>query len=309
MAPTVSVIIPTYDRVVMLEEAITSVRAQTYQDWELIVIGDQATPATTQRIEEWCRRDARIRFAPNTGKGASAARNHGLRLAQGRLVAFLDDDDLWLPEKLSQQVARFAARPELALVYVRCWFEERVGDIERVGQPLPLGRRYRDLYLNNKIWTSSLVMVRRDDAIAQGGFDERMRYGEDYKLWLRIAARHPVDAIDEPLAVYRRHGGSLTMRWDYTLGGVIAAIRRAPLLDGVTRMDRRRRLGTVYFRMAQDQDDRGEWANAARSFWLAGWHWPTVGLEQQSWRSSRPLYRLSRPWRGALSCGLKSLRR
>jgi len=202
-APRVSVVIPTY-RPVYLDVALESVRAQSYREFEIIVVDD----GSPQPVEPAVTDDLVLVRQPNAGPGA--ARNRGIEYARGDLIALLDHDDLWLPEKLARQVAWHDAQPDAVLSCV---------DIALLGQPgtrclhgfhgqtrlVPLD----DLLRENILGTCGVV-VRRDAALAVGGFDVAQRYTDDYRMWLELAVLGPLGFIDEVHAVYRVDEASLT---------------------------------------------------------------------------------------------------
>jgi glycosyltransferase involved in cell wall biosynthesis len=198
--PTVSVIIPTHNRGWILREAIDSVLAQDYADYELIVVDDGSTD-NTREILEACGRD--ITVVQQSNRGVSAARNRGIAASRGQLLAFLDSDDLWLPQKLSRQVDFFKSNPA-ALI---CQTEETW---VRNGVRVNPKRRHQKLAgmifepsLALCLVSPSAVMIRKSLFEAVGRFDERLPACEDYDLWLRVSCRYPVYLIDEPLIIKR----------------------------------------------------------------------------------------------------------
>ena len=196
--PSVSVIIPTYNRGWSLRAAIDSVQAQAFDDFELIVVDDGSTDDTPQILDDYGPAVTVIRQA---NAGVSAARNTGIRAARGALVAFLDSDDRWLPEKLSAQVDFFAAHPDAMI----CQTEETwIRNGKRVNpkkvHKKPSGRIFR-ASLALCLVSPSAVMLRRRLFDEVGGFDEALPACEDYDLWLRISARHPVHLIETPLII------------------------------------------------------------------------------------------------------------
>jgi glycosyltransferase involved in cell wall biosynthesis len=198
--PTVSVIIPTHNRGWILREAIDSVLAQDYADYELIVVDDGSTD-NTREILEACGRD--ITVVQQSNRGVSAARNRGIAASRGQLLAFLDSDDLWLPQKLSRQVDFFKSNPA-ALI---CQTEETW---VRNGVRVNPKRRHQKLAgmifepsLALCLVSPSAVMIRKTLFEVVGRFDERLPACEDYDLWLRVSCRYPVYLIDEPLIIKR----------------------------------------------------------------------------------------------------------
>jgi glycosyltransferase involved in cell wall biosynthesis len=200
LSPAVSVIIPTYNRWPMLCEALQSVLAQTYKDFEVIIVDDGSTDQTAQRL---ARFGATVRLITQPHHGVSAARNSGARSAQGRYLAFLDSDDLWLPQKLAMQTAFMEARPQVAIcqteeLWLRCG--TRVNPKTRHRKPSgDIFRRSLELCLVSP----SAVMLSQALFQEAGGFDEMLPVCEDYDLWLRITASHPVPLLPQALVIKR----------------------------------------------------------------------------------------------------------
>ena len=187
--PVVSVIVPTYSHEHYVEDALRSVEAQTFTDHEIIVINDGSPDKTAERLRPW-RESGRIRYFEQPNAGQSAARNTGLRLARGRYIAFLDDDDLWPADKLAWQVAALECEPDAVLVY---GFSESFGDAgpgyrapEHGG---PSGQAKRAFLRGNHIVTPGQTLIRRDDLVAIGGLDTSLWATDDWDLWIRLADR------------------------------------------------------------------------------------------------------------------------
>ncbi len=208
MNPLVSVIIPTWNRYPFLMEAIASVQAQTYPHLDLIVVDDGSTDETVREIP---RRFPTVHFIQQPHRGVSAARNLGIRHAMGEYLAFLDSDDLYLPEKLEREVACLSENPAYRVCYTdEIWIRKGV----RVN-PKKKHRKYGGwIYphcLPMCIISPSSVMLHREVIEAVGGFDETLPACEDYDLWLRVSARFPIYWLDEPLIVKRGgHGDQLS---------------------------------------------------------------------------------------------------
>lgn len=203
--PAVSVIMPAYRATATLAESVASVQAQTWQDWELIVV-DDASPDTTGAVAAaLALADPRIRvvrMAENGGAGR--ARNHGIGLARGRHIAFLDADDLWLPLKLERQLA-FMASTGAALSYTGYWHEKQ-GRRRAIAIPARVTRT--GLLRGNVIGCLTAIYDSAQLGRIQG---PDLRMCDDYGLWLRILARVPEAlGLSQNLAVYRRQPGSLS---------------------------------------------------------------------------------------------------
>ncbi len=206
--PTVSVIIPTYNRAWSLGEAIDSVLAQDFSDMELIVIDDGSTDDTRNLLDGYRQAITVIR-QPN--RGVSAARNAGVAASCGSLLAFLDSDDLWLPGKLGAQVAFFREHPSAMICQTEeTWIRRGVRVNPKRRHQKPSGSIFlRSLELC--LVSPSAVMMRRELFEATGGFDETLPSCEDYDLWLRIGCQTPVHLIDAPLVIKRGgHGDQLS---------------------------------------------------------------------------------------------------
>lgn len=196
----VSVIIPTYNRAWIVGEAIDSVLAQTYGNMELIIVDDGSVDQTRALLARYSD-DAIILHQAN--QGVSAARNRGIAAAGGSLIAFLDSDDLWLPDKLDRQVAFFKANPQ-ALI---CQTEEVWVRNGRRVNPRRRHRKPSGMIFHQSLElclvSPSAVMMRTELLERAGGFDENLPACEDYDLWLRVSSAYPVYLIEEPLIVKR----------------------------------------------------------------------------------------------------------
>ena len=198
--PLVSVIIPTYNRGWIIKEAIDSVLEQDFIDYELIVVDDGSTDNTSDILQSYGNT---ITVIYQSNRGVSAARNRGVGASTGQLIAFLDSDDLWLPRKLSRQVAFFHAQPDAMINQTE---EQWIRNGVRVN---PKNRHHKfsgmifERSLELCLVSPSAVMLRRHLFEAVGMFDESLPACEDYDLWLRISCRYPVYLIETPLIVKR----------------------------------------------------------------------------------------------------------
>ena len=196
----VSVIIPTYNRGWTIGEAVDSFLAQDYRDFELIVVDDGSTDNTPQVLDAY--RGA-IKVFRQENKGVSAARNRGISEASGRFIAFLDSDDLWLPQKLSRQVEFFNTTPDALICQTEeVWIRSGVRVNPKKRHKKPSGMIFEPS-LALCLVSPSAVMIRRSLLEIVGNFDEALPACEDYDLWLRISCRFPVYHIDTPLIIKR----------------------------------------------------------------------------------------------------------
>lgn len=208
---TVSVIIPVYNCERYIGEAIRSVQAQTFPAFEIIIVDDGSTDETRRALQPF---SDSIRYFHQPHSGVGSARNLGLAHSSGDLIAFLDADDLWLPDKLQLQIDFLRQHPDYALVYTDMSMFDEAGVIHEsvkqwLGMTLPRGWIFRQLFAET-LFAADSVMVRRQCLERVGNFDTSLLSGEDYHMWLRLARRYQFGYIDQPLLMYRQHPGMTT---------------------------------------------------------------------------------------------------
>ncbi len=232
-APTLSAIVPTYNRRHYVVDALESIRAQTHPVDEIIVVDDGSTDGTAELLAG--RYGGTIRYIRQANAGAAAARNRGLREARGDLIVFLDSDDLWAPEKTALQLEFLRRHPELDAVF---------GDMSNFsGQPefgtpeikhaglheylvahgSDLTELFEWLIVENVIPTPT-VMIRRAAAEKVGFFVESLTVAEDFEYWLRAAAVCRWGFLNRVLIARRRHEGNLVANWDRLNLGLIQVL-------------------------------------------------------------------------------------
>lgn len=214
--PLVSVVTASYNMGRYVGLAVDSVLAQDYPALEIIVVDDGSTDDTSAVLSRY-RDDPRVKLIFQENAGQTVAKNRGVQAARGEYIAFCDADNLWLPNKLSRQIELFNEHNDIAVVY---------GDISLIdadGQPLPTtqAKRYSGkitgrLLIDNFV-TFNTAVVSRKVMTAVGGFDESLRMGIDYDLWLRISVKHTFHYIAEPLVRYRIWGGQMSNRQEERL--------------------------------------------------------------------------------------------
>ena len=201
--PKVSVIIPTYNSAQFIVETLESVFAQTYKNYEVIVVDDGSTDNTKEVLKPYM---SKIRYIYKENGGPASARNVGIKNARGEYIAFLDSDDLWLPEKLEKQVRYFEEHPQIYMVFADCIrFGEEVSNTPRNDTKYLISN---DMFVN--IWwynivPTSTVMVRKSCFEKVGFFDEakELETTEDTEMWLRIARECEVGYLREVVTKYR----------------------------------------------------------------------------------------------------------
>ncbi len=209
----VSVIIPTYKRYPdMVKRAIQSVINQTYRNIEIIIVDDSPSDFEGRKMIEnmiASLNDNRIKYIKHSDNmGACAARNTGIKESKGEYLAFLDDDDEWLPTKLEKQLAMMS-KPDVGLIYCRQIIVNDKTKTQVVdNRKFYSGKVFDKLMLvGNFIGSTSFVLIRRECFNECGLFDVKMKSGQDFELWLRIAQKYKVAYVDEPLVIYHIHTG------------------------------------------------------------------------------------------------------
>jgi len=207
----VSVIIPAYNVEKSISEAMDSVLNQTYEDLEVIVVDDGSTDGTKDMLKKYIgsprhqvtKSPVDVRYFYQQNKGPAAARNRGIKEAKGDYIAFLDSDDIWLPEKIEKQMQKIKEEPQYYLVHTARLRMEPDGSIKSSKRKVHEGSVLDELLKENFICCSS-VLARRLCFDTVGLFDEsRSNKSEDYDMWLRIAQGHKIGFVNEELVKYR----------------------------------------------------------------------------------------------------------
>lgn len=209
-SPSVSVIIPTYNRAHLVGRALQSVLSQTFSDYEIIVIDDGSSDCTLEVVRAF--QDTRIRYVRfDRNCGPSRARNVGIQTACGEWIAFLDSDDEWLPRKLELQMARLQGPQDRRIGAVYCLCDEHEGSTRRTvpsSGVLHEGDVFDHLLRGRRPPTASAYIAKRSSLLEVGGFDEGFPSSHDIDLWLRFAsAGNHFVAVNEPLVIKHNHVG------------------------------------------------------------------------------------------------------
>ncbi len=197
---SITVIIPAYNRSLMLKQAVDSVLNQDYPHFELIAVDDGSTDDTPEMLA--CYGD-KITVIRQQNLGVSAARNRGIAAAKGELIAFLDSDDLWLPGKLTKQAEFFHANPEALICQTEEIWIRRGKRVNPKNRHKKLSGLIFEPCLHLCLVSPSAVMMRGSLFEKVGLFDETLPACEDYDLWLRVSGQYPVFLIDTPMIVKR----------------------------------------------------------------------------------------------------------
>ncbi|MBI5211312.1 MAG: glycosyltransferase [Elusimicrobia bacterium] len=216
--PRVSVVIPAFNAAAFLEETLDSVRAQTYRDYEVVVVDDGSKDDTHRVATSYLERHGLPGKAIlQRNKKIAGARNTGMRAAAGGLIALLDHDDLWRPRKLSAMVREFDLHPETALVghHIAVTRDGKTVRVLRKGPAVK--RMYERLLLGANAVSPSAAVFRKDLALQIGGFREDPEFNtvEDYDFWMRLSRIGTFRFVDEVLGEYPLRGSSASSRIDY----------------------------------------------------------------------------------------------
>jgi glycosyltransferase involved in cell wall biosynthesis len=260
MQSKVSIIMPVLNGERYLTEALESILAQTYGNYELVAVDDGSTDSTAELLHRYADR-LELRYVHHPARmGIAASVNDGLRHASGDFITFLDHDDAWFPHFLQTQASYLDRHPEVGMVHSDFQTIDSAGAVieESVarcrGRKRPSGHVLPQLLMDSFIVANS-VLIRKECFNRLGGFDETLRWG-DYHMWLRIAHHYKIDYVPEVLTKYRQHAVQSTRdfeeRYSDEEPATVAAIRK--LLEAYPEIRRqisdqmlRRRVAGVYF--------------------------------------------------------------
>ena len=230
--PQVTVVIPAYNAMTYLPETVSSVLAQSFTDFEVLIIND----GSADHINAWTSAlsDPRVRLISQENQGLPGARNTGIREAQGNYIAFLDADDLWATTKLEKQVQYLQTNAALGVVYTWTVLVDESGQpTGRIFASQAEGNVWQQLLETDVISNGSSAMVRRDCFETVGDFDRALTSAEDLDMWLRLAVHYPFAVVKEPLTLYRQYANSMSknrQRMFQNLRTVIEkAFQKAPM--------------------------------------------------------------------------------
>ncbi|MEK7290503.1 MAG: glycosyltransferase, partial [Planctomycetota bacterium] len=203
--PVVSVILPTYNCANFLPHSIQSILSQTYDSYEIIVVDDGSTDNTKEVLNPFMQRISYIKLEQN--KGLPAARNIGIKSALGKYIAFIDADDIWLPEKLQTDIKYFETYSEISMVYSKHINIDINGSVldGDTKKRLPSGNIFIQLFSEQNFIITSSVVVKKDVFETTGLFDEQLFNCQDWDMWLRITFYFKVAGINKTLVKYRHN--------------------------------------------------------------------------------------------------------
>lgn len=207
--PTVSIIIPVFNRIEPLERALQSIQKQTFKDFEITVVDDHSTDDIFSVTKKFG-----VKLLKTNGKGVSAARNTGIVSSDSELVAFLDSDDEWLPQKLELQIKHLSENPNCNIVHTNELWVRNSQPVNQGNKHQKMGGRIFSQCTELCLIAPSSALVRRSLLNQVGLFDESFPVCEDFDLWLRITATEDIGFISEPLVIkYGGHTDQLSMQF------------------------------------------------------------------------------------------------
>lgn len=213
MNPVISIIMPCYNAAAHLSSSVGSVQAQTYTNWELVIVDDGSTDGSWQVLQKLAHADPRIKVFQQPNAGAAAARNRGLREARGFYTAFLDSDDAWHPEFLEVMMTALDSNPTAGIAY--CGWQNiglGKGRDEPFIPPEYENKDKVDSLLGGCRWPIHEALVHSQLILDAGCFDETFSSCMDYDLWLRLGTIHRLVRVPRVLAYYHHHGGEQITR-------------------------------------------------------------------------------------------------
>jgi glycosyltransferase involved in cell wall biosynthesis len=306
----ISVVMPAYNAAAYISEAISSIRLQTFRDFELIVVDDGSTDDTLKIASAQAAQDERIRVLSCAHAGVSAARNLGGREAKYPWIAVMDADDVALPERFEKQMAAVIANPRIVALGTAVYHMAagRALGVSRHG-PESEAEFYRrrqtgeDICLNHPT-----TLMKRESWLEAGGYDVAFPDCEDFEMFDRLAAYGPILALTEPLQYYRVHHGSISMRRFFAqrmISRYIAARNKARVcnepqmsFEEFISACRQRPLGARLRRWA---DDLGYYHYRKAGLYFGESHYPIALFHLGVSTFLRPNYVLPRLWRQRLS--------
>lgn len=265
----VSVIMPAYNAEKYVGQAIQSVLDQTHSDWELIVVDDGSTDRTSDLVQQIAGSESRIRYLFQENSRLGKARNNGIQHSSGNLIAFLDSDDLWLPQKLEMQLQiQKSTNADLVFTGAHIFRDNNVSDETQAFPIVPgahRGHEMFDLLLKLNFIPVMSVMMKREMFDAAGPFEEAAPYHgcEDYDLWLKVAKRGALFyGMEEKLIRYRRHPGAMTHKRSGVLKPMLRVVTRHLKDSGLSEAAKIHRVRTLYRELIAALIDEGESAEA-----------------------------------------------
>lgn len=273
-APVVSVVTPTFNSAETIGETIASVAGQDWREFEMIVVDDGSCDDTPMLLARYARRYPWISWCIQSNAGVAAARNAAIAMARGEFIAFLDADDIWMPDKLALQMAAFERNPDAAFVYAdeRDFWPDRERPATLFQQKQPArGNVLRALFERGNFILTSTAVVRKSALQAVNCFDIRRRINEDVDLWFRMAEQYEFDYVPQVLVRRRMlphslmHSNTINV-WRSDLELIDRWVQRRPDLFPPDSPWVRYRRALTWSRLANQHLHRRAFSESRRAF-------------------------------------------
>jgi len=295
--PKVSVLVQTYNRPHYVCEAIDSVLAQTFKDYEIIVIDGSESDETRKVLNKY---GDRIRYVHHDNLDMAATRNLGVRQAAGELIAILEDDDLFMPQKLEKQVALLDNDHSLAFVVSDTYAIDADGVVLRKIIVSKKNTRGFDGLIQRNFIQIASILLRKKHLEEAGLFDENLKIADDWDMWLRLAKKYRFLYHEEPLSKRRIHAQNSSHRYDDMLQAGLTTIRKKEITRGMTLMKKRICLSEVYYVYANKYFEDGQYLKSGILFFksvvacpiIGKFHWPKDSKKMKF----SLIYRILRPY-------------
>jgi glycosyltransferase involved in cell wall biosynthesis len=267
--PMFSILMPVYNHASYLREAVASVRAQRFTDWQLVICDDGSTDGSGEQARELAESDDRILLVRQDNAGAGPARNTARRAASGRWIAFLDSDDIYYPDALANFAEHIRTNPDHAFIY---GYRHRLGDDgtveELAGEFQDRTTTARELF--GRMYMSTLCVTMRAELYDEvGGYDERLRSCEDYDFYLRLSPHTAFHPLGKATGLRRRHATNTSRQTGYSRRLEAAVLER--YLDAfggrdvISQAEINRRLGKIYYSAGRQYVKQGCFGDARRA--------------------------------------------
>ena len=267
----VSCIIPCYNSELFIKDTIDSVLSQTFENIEIIVINDGSTDKTQSILETYLPYIDIISHDANKNCGKSASLNLGIKKSTGQFIAFLDHDDIWIPEKIEKQINIFKNFKNIVMIYTNgVWIDDK-GNIGSLILPKFFREDNNPLSLLNDCYikSASSVIVKREMFDKVGFFDKNLVGCDDHDMWLKITEKFEIKYIKEPLYKYRYHKDQLSHDVRMWKGG-FTILNNACKRNGYSFNIKRKRLAVLYYRMGQYELRCGNYYRFTKNYFFAG---------------------------------------
>jgi glycosyltransferase involved in cell wall biosynthesis len=274
--PKVSVVIPTYNRAHLISETVQNVLAQNFRDYEVIVVDDGSTDNTKDVLRPFGNK---IKYIYKKNAGLAAARNTGIEHSTGEYIAFIDDDDLWYPNKLDVQVGILDKNLQLGFVCSQAdVINAQSGEVMYTLKKGWFNKENFESLYNENFIPVLTVMMRRSCYEKLGGFDENQITGEDYDYWLRLSKIYPFHFIDMPLAKWRMTPKSMSKNIEKMFEGNWRALNKEETIKDMSRLRVMIRQGTFCLEYAGKYLEEKHYSKAAKMYFKSLISFPFIGL-------------------------------